>query len=82
MTLTEYINRMQLLHKLITQESTGAPIKLAGRFHLSKRQLYNILEELKDMGAEIGYSRIKETFYYKNDFHLEISLKISLSISN
>ena len=82
MMLFECINRTKLLHKLITQECTGTPDQLAQRFHLSKRQLYNLLEEFKEMGADIGYSRMKETFYYKNDFYLELSFKVSILSSN
>ncbi|WP_455663693.1 helix-turn-helix domain-containing protein [Phocaeicola sp.] len=78
MSLFEQINRMQFLHKCIVQESTGTPCELAKRFRISKRHLYNLLDELKDMGAEIRYSRIKETFYYKNSFHFEISYKIEI----
>lgn len=69
---------MQFLHKCIVQESTGTPCELAQRLRISKRHLYNLLDEFKDMGAEIQYSRIKETFYYKNNFCLEISCNITI----
>lgn len=78
MSLFEQINRMQFLHECIIQESTGAPCELAERLRISKRHLYNLLDEFKDMGAEIQYSRIKETFCYKNNFCLEISCKITI----
>lgn len=78
MTFFEEIQRRQRLHKFIIQESTGTPNELAQRFHLSRRQLYNLLDEFKVIGAEIGYSRIRETFYYKNNFNMELSIKISL----
>lgn len=78
MLLFEGINRMQRLHTLIAKEVTGTPCQLAGRFRLSKRQLYNLLEEFREMGAEINYSRTRETFYYRNDFSLEITFKVSV----
>lgn len=78
MSLFEQIDRMQFLHKCIVQESTGTPCELAQRLRISKRHLYNLLDEFKDMGAEIQYSRIKETFYYKNNFCLEITCKITI----
>lgn len=78
MALFEGINRMQTLHTLIANESTGTPCQLADRFHLSKRQLYNLLEEFREMGAEIAYSRTLETFYYQNDFRIEIAFKVSV----
>lgn len=76
MSLFEQINRIQVLHTLIMQETTGTPQELAERFHLSKRQLYNLLDELKDIGANIKYSRISKTFYYNNNFQIDISYKI------
>lgn len=78
MELFEGINRTQILHKLILQESTGTPCQLAERFHLSKRQLYNLLEGFREMGAEIAYSRTLGTFYYRNDFRIEIAFKVSV----
>lgn len=78
MALFEGINRTQMLHKLIMQESTGTPCQLADRFHLSKRQLYNLLEEFKELGAEIAYSRTLGTLYYRNDFRIEIAFKVSV----
>ncbi len=47
----ESIKRMQNLHELIKKESTGTPCELAYHFCLSRRQLYNIIEDLKIMGA-------------------------------
>lgn len=78
MLLFEQITRIQILHSLIMQEKTGTPQELASFIHLSKRQLYNILDELKDLGADIKYCRIRKTFYYNNNFQINIYCKISL----
>jgi len=75
MPLFETIDRIHRIHKLIQREATGTPDEFAKRFHLKRRQLYNILDEFKDYGANIRYSRTKSTFYYANDF--EIMIKIS-----
>jgi predicted DNA-binding transcriptional regulator YafY len=73
MNLFETINRLYEIHRLILLEKTGTPDEFAERFHLSRRQLYNILDELKDWGADIKYSRIEHTFYYVNDFDIKIN---------
>jgi predicted DNA-binding transcriptional regulator YafY len=73
MNLFEAIDRLYEIHKWILREKTGAPDEFADRFHLSRRQLYNILDELKDWGAEIKYSRSRHTFYYANDFEIKIN---------
>ena len=83
MNVFETINRLYEIHKWILREETGTPDEFADRFHLSRRQLYNILDEMKDMGAEIKYSRIGHTFYYVNDFDIKINqLQISSNDRN
>jgi len=81
MQLFETVDRILRMHQLIQREATGTPEVFAERFNIKRRQLYNILEEFKDYGAHIRYSRVKNTFYYENDF--EIILKIStIPLSN
>jgi predicted DNA-binding transcriptional regulator YafY len=78
MDVLRTIERLYNIHKLILLEKTGTPDEFAYKIHLSRRQLYNILDELKDWGAEIKYSRIGHTFYYVNDFDVKINqLQIS-----
>jgi predicted DNA-binding transcriptional regulator YafY len=62
------IKRLYRMHKLILQEATGTPDEFAGRFHIKRRQLFNLLSELKDYGAPIEYSAINNTYYYTEDF--------------
>ena len=77
MPLLDHINRIRDLHRLILLEHTGNPQELAERFHLCLRQLHYTLDELRDMGAEIGYDRIRKTYYYKKNFDIEITFKVS-----
>jgi len=73
----ESIKRVQQLHELIKNEKTGTPCELACCFCISKRQLYNIIDDFKIMGADIKYSREKSTFYYTNGFNLKLDYHIS-----
>jgi len=66
----ERITRLVDVHQLIKQRNTGSPTEFAGKFHISRSQLYNIVEELEDYGAIIKYSRKESTFYYDTDFEL------------
>ena len=70
MLLFESIDRMRRIHHLIKREATGTADEFAGKFNLKRRQLYNILDEFKDFGAEIRFSRIRNTYYYNNDFEV------------
>ena len=81
MALFDLINRAERIHRLIRTESTGTPCEFAKKINLSRRQLYNLLEEFKDYGAEIKYDRVKGSFYYVNDFCMELTIKIITPIT-
>ena len=67
------IDRLYKIHQLILQENTGTPDEFAALFHLSRRQIYNIMSVLKDYGADIRFSRTKHTFYYANEFKMPVN---------
>jgi DNA-binding transcriptional ArsR family regulator len=73
MNFFKTMNRLGLIHRLISKEITGSPDKFAERLNLSRRQFYNVLSELKDSGIIIKYSRIRQTFYYAGDSKTTIS---------
>ena len=64
MILFKQIELLQKMHKLIDLSHTGPPERLAKRLGISERRLYKLIEELKDIGAPIDYSRRDETYYY------------------
>lgn len=77
MTLENKIYRINKLHQLIAARNTGTPDEFASSMQLSRRHLYNLLDELRSMGAHISYSRANHTFYYENAFHIEVTIKIT-----
>ena len=72
MELRNEIHRLNSLHRLIKMCNTGSPDELAHKLHISKRHLYNVLDDLRALGAKTDYSHSHCTFYYTNsfDFHL------------
>lgn len=56
------------------------PCVFAEKMHLSRSQLYNVLDVVKNFDAPLKYCRKKESFYYEFPFDLELnySLKIIL----
>jgi predicted DNA-binding transcriptional regulator YafY len=70
----ERVIRLIEIHLLIRNEETGTPIEAAKKFHVCRSQFYNIIDELKDYGAIIKYSRKYRTFYYENDFKITDTL--------
>ena len=76
MELINEIHRLNTLHQLIKMCKTGSPDELAQRLHVSKRHLYNVLDDLRALGAKIDYSRSDYTFYYTNSFELNLNLQV------
>lgn len=71
MTLLERIDRIHRIHKLIQRESTGTPEEFAETLHITERQWYNILAEMKSYGADIRFSNVKRSYCYFNDFDIQ-----------
>jgi hypothetical protein len=70
------VERIHYANQLIKLESTGTPNEFAQRLHLKRSQIFVFLEELKDYGAPIRYSRIHETYYYTEFYDIIIDIRI------
>jgi hypothetical protein len=77
MTLFATIDRIFIIHGLIKKEATGNPDEFAERLHIKRRQLQNILDEIRDYGAKIMYDRVRETYYYANNFEIVIVMRVN-----
>jgi predicted DNA-binding transcriptional regulator YafY len=78
MKVFEQINRMKRIHKMIESESTGSPEFFASVLSISKRQLFNIIEEMKLMGAPIRYDKLRNTYYYQCDYEIRLEFEFQL----
>ena len=76
MELRNEIHRLNRLHQLIKMCNTGSPDELAQKLHISKRHLYNVLDNLRALGAKIDYSRSDSTFYYATSVELHLDLQV------
>ncbi|EAR15690.1 MULTISPECIES: DNA-binding protein [Robiginitalea] len=74
----KHIERLQRLHNLIKMECTGSPSEVAFRLGISERTVYYLIEQLKDYEAKIGYDRSRKTYFYKDDFVLEVNFSICI----
>lgn len=74
----KHIEKLKRMHNLISQECTGTPSELADRLTISDRTVYYLLEQLRDYEAQIGYDRSRKTYYYKEDFILEVNFSICI----
>lgn len=66
MNFIKQIERIKRVDTHIKHKMTGDPEDFSKKLNISKRQLFRIIEELKDYGAPIEYDRSLRTFYYKD----------------
>ncbi|NNK18879.1 MAG: HTH domain-containing protein [Maribacter sp.] len=76
------LERLQQIHQLIEIERTGSPTELANKLRISQRLVYNLIEQLKDFKAAIRYDRGRKTYYYYEDFRLEVNISVSVMSNN
>lgn len=78
MKTIKHIERLQRLHNLIKMECTGSPTEIAERLHISERTVYYLLDQLRDYDAQIRYDRGRKTYYYEDEFVLEVNFSICI----
>ena len=69
---------IERLHRLIKFEFIGNSKDYAAKLSISRSSFHNYIDDLKTVGAEIEYNRIKNCYQYLNDFEFEIKIKKSL----
>ncbi|RQO70564.1 hypothetical protein DBR43_21400 [Pedobacter sp. KBW06] len=60
-----YFDRLEYLDQLINCKSTGTPDMLARKMNISKRTVFEYIDILKSLGAEIKYCRHRGSYYYE-----------------
>lgn len=73
MRFIKQIERLQLLNKLVKEQRTGCPEELAKRLGVSRAKLYLMLEELRDYGVKIVFSKKVNSFKYTNCIGLNLN---------
>ena len=46
--------------------------------HVSERQVYKLIDYLKDFQASICYDRGRKTYYYGDDFQFKVNISVSV----
>lgn len=64
MSVIRHIYRLMYIDLLIRKKATGNLDLFAQKNRLSKRGLLNVLNDMKDMGFPIKYSRSLRSYYY------------------
>jgi len=72
------IERLKKIHRLIKIENTGTPAELSKKLHISLRQTFLMLEQLKGFDAPLKFNRRTKTYYYEADFELSVHISIQV----
>ena len=80
MKTLKQLERLQKAHKLIKQENTGTPKEFAQKLHISERELYNLLNYIKELEAHVNYNRKTNTYYYTGSFELMVNISVQVLV--
>ena len=78
MKTLKQLERLKKMHQLIKIGNTGTPKEFANKLKISESQLYNILEDLKEKGFPIQYSRSIKSYTYIDYCELEVLFSVKL----
>lgn len=76
MNFIKQMERINTIHQLISTERTGSPTNFAKKIGLSRSQLYNMLDFIKDLDAPVRYCKKRESFYYESSFELILNYSL------
>lgn len=82
MKTIKQLERLRKVHLLIKQGKTGSPKELAHILNISERQLFNIVDYLKEIDAPINYNRKTETYYYATSFDLLVNVSLQVLVAD
>lgn len=79
MSLLKYVERLKRMDALIRRKATGTPDEFANRLGIRRTILMEELRELKELGADLCYCKVRQSYYYANEFILKIGCVNELS---
>ncbi len=71
----KFIQQLELLDRLdglIHRRSTGTPAQLARRLNVSERTVYNLLDAMRALGAEVTYCRERQSYFYEYRVRIQL----------
>lgn len=78
MGILRQIKRLQYIDYIIKRKATGSLETFAAKNRLSKRGLAVILQEMKEMGFPVKYSRQLNSYYYEEEGEMVKCLFVKL----
>lgn len=72
MRFLEKLSVIERVDQLIKMKATGSARDLAKRLNLSKSTVYELLDVMRAMGAEITYCTSHQSYYYEKEVVLSL----------
>ena len=76
MKVFEYIDRISMMHKLVSRQKTGTPEEFAKQLGVSRTSLYELIDELRLRGVPIAYSKSAKTFFYRQPYDIDVTCSL------
>ena len=70
----ESFKRIERIDKLIRIKGTGTANELAEKLGISRKSVYNLLNEMKERGAPIKFDQFRGSYYYDEEGYFKISI--------
>jgi len=78
-SIINYFEKIETIDQLIKAGNTGTPDQLAEKLEVSVRQVYRLIELMKNLGADIEFCRYTQTYKYKQSVILKLGFEKSPS---
>ena len=78
MSLLKYIERIQRMDSLISMMSTGTPEEFAQKLGIRRSTLFQSLQEMRELGVNIKYSSVRQSYYYADSRRIRIKPVITI----
>lgn len=76
MKVFEYLDRISMMHKLVSRQRTGTPEEFASQLGVSRTSLYELIDELRSRGVPIAYNKSTRTFYYRQPYDIMVTCSL------
>lgn len=70
----ESFKRIERIDQLIRIRGTGTATELAEKLGISRKSVYNLLNEMKDRGAPIKFDQFRGSYYYDEEGYFKIAM--------
>jgi biotin operon repressor len=67
MTFIEHLELLERMDAVINRKGTGNATELAQRLKVSRRSVFNYLDTLRRLGADIDYCEHRQSYFYIED---------------